>query len=228
VPPAFGGAVAVTFDADLPVLAPGFGMALADPISRANGSSIENNVVSDVLFGRGVYGAGNIGLTVAGNKIWRTSDAGIEIFQNRKSVPFELAATPPAHDVTIRYNLVRGSLGPMASGSGSQIAVGAIEVATTNTKNDFPASSPNTNVVIAGNRLIDSGRTGIWVNEVSGGAIRDNVIDGWDKHPELPLNGVDVQTRTELLQDFSEPLVVHNSLDLEVRGNVTKQDAVGN
>lgn len=227
VPPVFGGAVTVTFDADLPTLAPGFGVALADPASRGGGSSIEKNVVSDVLFGRGVYGAGNIGLTVAGNKIGHTSDAGIGIFQNRNSVTFVLAATPPAHDVTIRDNLVRGSLGPMASGSGSQIAVGAILVATTNTKNDFPASSPNANVSIERNTVLNSGRTGIWVNGVAGGAIRDNVVRGWDQHPELPLNGVDAQTRAELLQDFNQALVVHNSRNLEVRDNVTNPSLVG-
>jgi hypothetical protein len=229
VPPLFGGAVTVTFDANLPTLAPGFGMALADPTSGGIGSSIEKNVVSDVLFGRGVHGAGNIGLTVAGNKIGHTSDAGIEIFQNRNAVAFVLVATPPAHDVTIRDNLVRGSLGPMASGSASQIAVGAIMVATTNPRNDFVASSPNTNVVIERNTVIDSGRSGIWLNEVAG-AIRHNAVRECNRHPKLPLNGVDLQTRTELLQDFSQPLVVHNSQDLEVRTRTrlpaTKETAV--
>jgi hypothetical protein len=226
VPPVFGGPVTVTFDANLPTLASGFGMALADPVSRGSGSTIENNVVGEVLFGRGVYGAGNIGLTVTGNKIGHTSFAGIEIFQNLNAVPFVLTATPPAHDVTIRDNVVRGSLGPMASGSGSQIAVGAIEVATANPKNDFPASSPNTNIAIERNTVLDSGRSGIWVNEVASGAIRNNIIDGWDQHPELPLNGVDAQTRAEILQDSSQPLVVRNSPNVEVVGNVTKQKRV--
>ena len=79
----------------------------------------------------------------------------------------------------------------MASGAGSEIAVGAIMVATTNATNDFPASSPNTNILIERNIVLGSGRTGIWVNEVAGGAIRDNVIRGSGQHPELPLNGVD-------------------------------------
>ena len=227
-PPVFGGAVTLTLDTNLPVLAPGSGMALADPASRGDGSSIEKNVVREVLFGRGVYGAGNIGLTVAGNSIGRTSDAGIEIFQNRNAVALVLEATPPARNVTIRDNLVRGSLGPMASGSGSQIAVGAIEVATTNAKNDFPASSPNMNVVIEGNTVLDSGRAGIWANEVAGGAIRNNVVSGWNEHPELPFNGVDAATRAGLLQDITQPLVVHNSQNLEVGGNTIIPAPVAN
>ena len=151
----------------------------------------------------------------------------IQIFQNLNAVPLVLIATPPAHDVTIRDNVVRGSLGPMASGSGSQIAVGAIQVATANPKNDFPASSPNTNIVIERNTVLDSGRSGIWVNELSSGAIRDNVVRGWDQHPELPLNGVDPQTRAEILQDSSQPLVVHNSPNVAVDGNVTDPKPVG-
>jgi len=222
-PPVFGGPVTVTFDSNLPTLAAGFGMALADPASRGSGSTIENNVVKEVLFGRGVYGAGNIGLTVTHNQVGHTSFAGIEIFQNLNAVPLVLIATPPAHDVTIRDNVVRGSLGPMASGSGSQIAIGAIEVATATPKNDFPASSPNTNIVIERNTVIDSGRTGIWVNEVASGAIRNNVVSGWDQHPELPLNGVDAQTRAEILRDSSQALVTHNSPNLEVQGNETDQ-----
>jgi hypothetical protein len=55
VPPIFGGAVSVAFDTDVPALAAGFGLALADPASRGTGSSVEKNVVRDVLFGRGVY-----------------------------------------------------------------------------------------------------------------------------------------------------------------------------
>ena len=227
VPPVFGGAVTVTFDTDLPRLGPKFGMARADPASRGAGSSIEENVVSDVLFGRGVYATGNMGLTVGHNEIGHTSDAGIGISQNSNILTFVVSPTPPAHDLVICSNVVRGSLGPMASGAGSEIAVGAIMVATTNATNDFPASSPNTNILIERNIVLGSGRTGIWVNEVAGGAIRDNVIRGSGQHPELPLNGVDPQTRTGLLQDFTQALVVHNSRNLEVRDNVTNSNPVG-
>jgi len=86
----------------------------------------------------------------------------------------------------------------MASGSGSQIAVGAIMVATTNPKNDFPASSPNTDISIERNTVLNSGRTGIWVNEVAGDAVRDDVVRGWVEHPELPLHGVDADAERTL------------------------------
>jgi hypothetical protein len=218
--PVFNGPVNVTFDRDLPTLSPGFGMTLADPGARGAGSSIEDNVVKEVPFGRGVFSAGVEGLTIARNKIGHTSAAGIGVRQNTTSIPFGVSPTPPAHDIVIRDNIIRGSLGPMASGSGTQFAVGAIMIGSTNNTNRFPASTPNSDISIVRNQVIDSGRTGIWIGELDGGAIRGNVITSWDQHPELPLNGVDPQTRPQLLQDFTQPLVIHNSQNIESRDNL--------
>jgi hypothetical protein len=63
------------------------------------------------------------------------------------------------------------------------------------------------------------------VGELAGGAIRDNVIIRWDRHPELPLFGVNPQTDAQLLQDFTQALVVHNSQNVDIQGNVTNSDA---
>jgi hypothetical protein len=111
----------------------------------------------------------------------------------------------------------------MASGSGTQIVVGAIMVAPTNNKGQFALATPETNISIEHNRIVDSGRSGIWVNGVNGGSISDNIILGWDRHPELPLFGINAQTRAQLLQDFTHPLVVHNSQGAATDGNVTRQ-----
>jgi hypothetical protein len=214
--PAFNGQVFLTFDRNLPTLTAGFGMAVADPTARGAGSSIEGNVVEDIVFGRGIWLAGVQGVAIEHNDVGHTSSGGIEVAQDTTSYP-----TPPAHDIKVSHNIVRGSLGPMASGSGTQIAVGAIVVESTNDKNLFPGSMPNTNISIEGNRVVDSGRSGIWVGELDGGAICDNVIIRWDRHPELPLFGVNPQTQAQLLNDFMQPLVVHNSQNVDVRGNVT-------
>jgi hypothetical protein len=53
----------------------------------------------------------------------------------------------------------------------------------------FPNSAPNTNIAIARNLIADSGRSGIWVGQLNGGTTVDNVIIGWDLHPEVPLFG---------------------------------------
>jgi hypothetical protein len=217
--PVFNGQVSLTFDRDLPALAPGFGMALADPNARGAGSSIEDNVVEDIVFGRGVWIAGAVGVTVARNEIGHTSNGGIVVAQDTTFYP-----TPAAHDIVVRDNVVHGSLGPMASGTGTQIAVGAIIVESTDNRNLFPASAPNTNVSIERNRIVNSGRSGIWVGQLAGGVIRDNVVIRWNQHPELPLFGVDPQTRAQLLQDFTQSLVIHNSQNVETRRNVFRSN----
>jgi hypothetical protein len=137
----FNGPVSLSFDRDLPALGPGFGMALAGASARGSGSSIEDNVVKDIVFGRGVWIAGVNGVATERNDIGHTSSGGIVVAQDTTFYP-----TPPAHDIIVRDNIVHGSLGPMASGTGTQIAVGAVIVESTNDKNLFAASAPNTNV----------------------------------------------------------------------------------
>jgi hypothetical protein len=148
--PVFNGPVSLTFDRDLAALNPGFGMALASPSARGAGSSIEDNVVKDIVFGRGVWIAGVNGVATERNDIGHTSSGGIVVAQDTTFYP-----TPPAHDIIVRDNIVHGSLGPMASGTGTQIAVAAIIVESTNDKNLFPVSAPNTNVSIERNRVVD-------------------------------------------------------------------------
>jgi hypothetical protein len=218
--PVFGGQVIVSFDRDLPTTAAGAGIALADPAARGAGSSIEDDVARDIVFGRGIWIAGAEQVRVERNEVGHTSSGGIAVSNATINYP-----TPPAHDVVIRDNIVRGSLGPMASGSGTQIALGAIMVASTNDKNQFPATVASSNITITRNRVTDSGRTGIWVGELGGGLVADNVIVGWDRHPELPLFGVNPATQAQLRQDFTQPLVLDSSQDVTTRGNTTRQDA---
>jgi hypothetical protein len=219
-PPVFNGQVVLTFASDLPTLAPGAGMAVADAAARGAGSSIEDNEVRDIVFGRGIWVSGADGVEVARNRVGHTSNGGIAVTQSTIHYP-----TPAVHDIAIHDNVVHGSLGPMASGSGTQIAVGAIMVAPTNDKGLFSSAMPDSNISITHNRVVNSGRSGIWVDGLNGGAISDNVIVGWDKHPELPFFGVNTQTQTQLLADFKQALVVHNSESVATSGNVTRQDA---
>jgi hypothetical protein len=218
--PVFNGNVALTFNRDLPTISTGAGVAVADPAARGAGSSIEDNVAKDIVFGRGIWVAGADNVRIERNEVDHTSSGGIAVTQATINYP-----TPAARDIVIRDNVVRGSLGPMASGSGTQIAVGAIMVTSTNNKGLFSTATANSNIAIERNRIVDSGRAGIWVGELGGGVISDNVINGWDRHPELPLFGVNPATRAQLLQDFTEALVIHNSENVATRGNVIRADA---
>jgi hypothetical protein len=216
-PPAFNGTVTLMFDRTLPTLSANSQMVSADPNSRGAGSSIENNIVGEVPFGRGIWIGGSEEVRIESNWIGHTSNGGIEVFENTYTPAYPV---PPAHNIVIRKNLVYGSLGPMASGSGTQVALGAISVLSTNNTNAFARSQPNSNISIQNNFTFDSGRCGIWVGELNGGTIRDNLIVGYDKYPELPLFGVSPQESTQLLQDFTQPIVVHYSQGVTVQGNL--------
>jgi hypothetical protein len=218
--PIFDQMVTLTFDRDLPTLGVGFGMAFADPAARGTGSTIEDNTVEDILFGRGIWIGGAQSVTVARNRIGRSSNGGVAVAQNTSPV----YPLPPARDIVIEGNILRGSLGPMASGSGTEIATGAILVETTGSAGGFSAAAPNANISILRNAVANSGRSGLWIGELDGGKIEDNVITDWDEHPELPLFGVNAQLRAELLQDFTMPLVVHGSPDIDLRGNKADGD----
>ena len=147
--------------------------------------------------------------------VGHTSNGGIAVFQSTGSV----YPLPPAADIAIEDNTVRGSLGPMASGSGTQIAVGAILVDSVNDVSAFVPQPVNRAISILRNTVSESGRSGIWVGEVSGGAIRDNAIVSWNRHPDLPLFGVDATTEAQLKQDFKLAIVVHDSQQVELSNN---------
>jgi hypothetical protein len=217
--PTLDGSVELTFDQDLPAIATGFGMAFANANDRGAGSSIEGNEAQEISFGRGVYIAGAKEVRVEHNRIGHTSNGGIAVSQNVTAYP-----SPPSHDITIQFNEVDGSLGPMTSGSGSQIATGAVLVSSTTNTNAYPASPVNTNVTIRGNRIVNSGRSGIWIGALNGGAIEDNTIDNWDRHPELPLFGVNAKTAAILEQDFTFPIARLNSSNLQIHRNFTYFD----
>jgi hypothetical protein len=214
--PVYDGTVTLTFDQDLPSLAQGSEMVDAGPDNRGAGSSIENNVVGEVPFGRGIWVGGTDGVKIASNSIGHTSNGGIVVFEDTNAYP-----VPPAHDLVIQGNLIRGSLGPMASGSGTQIALAAISVVSINATNDFVSTTPNTNILIRDNLIFDSGRSGIWVGELAGGAVEHNSIYGYDEHPELPLFGVNPAEAAQLLEDFKQAIVVHYSQNVRVSGNVS-------
>jgi hypothetical protein len=216
-PPLFGGSASLTFDRDLPTLGPDVGMTFADAKQRGAGSSIEDNVVEEAPFGRGIWIGGAEGVTVERNEIGPTSDGGIVVSQDTK-----VFAGPPAHDITIRDNKVVSSLGPMASGAGAHTALGAIMVESKGNTWQFATGVPNTNITIEGNYISGSGRSGIWVGELNTGSIRDNCILRWNQHPELPMVGVPPQYRAELSQEFAHPLVIRDSANVQTLNNSTE------
>ena len=211
----FGGQVELTFDQDLPTLPANAGVAFGSPTMRGAGSVVEDNVIDDLPFGRGIWIGGCVNLIVRRNLVQRTSNAGIMISNDTQAFP-----GPPNHDVTIRDNRLLKTVD--RPGARTPVASAAILVTTLiGNQNDFGEAPANTNISIVNNFIADAGRSGIWVGEASGGTIQNNYISRWYTHPEIPLWRLSSQYQQQVLADFSSAIVVRYSSGVLNQSNQT-------
>lgn len=201
-----------TFDQDLPPMQAGFGLVYADAANRGQSSVIENNVIEDILFARGIFLGGVTGVTVQDNTVRRTNCGGIVLHQ-------DLAAYPTAANQNIRVqgNTVDQAIGPAAVGTGAIAALGSIFVLATDV-NFVPLPGPTAiNISILDNYISNAGRSAMWIGNVKGGNIQGNVIDGFGLYPRLAIWGVSDVLATQLTGDFTRAVAVHSSVDLAVQ-----------
>jgi hypothetical protein len=213
----FNEQVQLTFDQDLPPSIPaGTLVTYGGTTMRAQGSTIEDNVVEDIFTGRGIWVPGARGFTIQRNVVRRTSMSGIDLKQDTLAYP-----GPPSHDIAIRDNAVEGALGPADVGTGSQDALGAIEVVSTNNQAfGFATSQSNTNISVLNNYVVDSGRSGIWIGEVNGGTLQNNFVARWNQHPEFATFGIPDQFYQQVVDDRAVPVVIHYSTGVVETGDV--------
>jgi hypothetical protein len=210
--PTLNGEVDLTLDQDLPNVSAGMYLVLGTPEMRGAGSRIEDNTVTDILMGRGIWVSGNHGVTVQRNSVGHTSNGGITLSHDTRLGTGQFMG-PPAHDIIIQSNSIIGSLGPMASGSGSQTALASIIVESLDPNSQFGPIPSNTNIAVQSNFIADSGRAGVWLGNLAGGTVQDNVIVRWNSHPELPYNGMSTQTVAQMVQDAQQPIVSRIAID---------------
>jgi hypothetical protein len=206
--------VSYTLDGDLPPLQNGFGLIFGDPANRGQSSVVERNVVEDVLFARGIFLGGVSGVTVQKNVVRRTDCGGIVAHQ-------DLAAYPTAanQNIQIQNNTVDHAIGPAAVGTGAIAALGSIFVLATDSNFNPLVLPAALNITIANNYISNAGRSGIWAGEMSGGAITGNTVASYDLYPQLALWGISQALANQLMQDFTQSLVVHSSLNVTVSQN---------
>jgi HpiC1 cyclase/Bacterial Ig-like domain (group 3)/FG-GAP-like repeat/Viral BACON domain/Right handed beta helix region/CARDB len=214
----FNQQVQLTVDQDLPASLPaGTLVTYGDTTMRGQGSTIEDNLVEDIYTGRGIWVSGGKGITINRNVVRRTSMSGIDVRQDTQAYP-----SPPAHDMTISNNAVESALGPAEVGTGTQDALGAIEVASTNNQDFAFATSPaNSNMNVVNNYVADSGRSGIWMGEVNGGTVQNNLVIRWNQHPEFAIFGIPQQFIQQVSDDRAVPVVFHYNTGVVETGDVT-------
>jgi hypothetical protein len=208
----------ITLDQDLPTLQKGFGMIYGDPQNRGAGSTIQDNLIEDVFSARGIYLGGVSGVTVQRNIIRRTNCGAIVAHEDLSAYPMG-----PNRDLRIVNNMVEHAIGPAAVGTGSLSAIASIFVVSTDLNFDFVPGSPNTNITIANNYIVNSGRGGIWISNLNGGTVEGNTILQYNTHPELAVWGFSADVVAQLRQDFTQAVVVKSSVGVSVQNNVTEK-----
>jgi hypothetical protein len=129
----------------------------------------------------------------------------------------------PNRDLRIVNNMVEHTIGPAAVGTGSLSAIASIFVLSTDLNFDFVPGSPNTNITIANNYIVNSGRGGIWISNLNGGTVEGNTILQYNTHPELAVWGFSADVVAQLRQDFTQAVVVKSSVGVSVQNNVTEK-----
>jgi len=213
------GTVRLEFDRALPAVSQNSGLVFADAAARGEGTIVENNLVEDVRFARGIYLAGVTGVIVRGNTVRRTTSGGIVVWQAMQVPGF---AVGPVRSVRILQNVVEAPITVGTIATGSFAALGGISVVSA-VSGRFVTARVNSDVTIAGNRISGSGRSGIWVTSIAGGSIRDNVVERHNQKPGMPLVGVAQVEHAQLDLDFREAVVVRNSDGVQVSGNATSR-----
>jgi hypothetical protein len=213
--------VTLTFDRDLPTVAPNTMLVFGSAAMRGQGSTIEDTLIEDTYGGRGMWLAGVVGVTVQRNVIRRTSNAGILVQNTTESVQDPGDDTPPSQNVVITDNVLEGSLGPAAAGNGLEGSLGAVEVSTvTDPFFVFGSTPSNTNVTIANNYIADSERSGIWIGELNGGTLNNNLVIRYSQNPTLGgIFGIAGQDQAQVMQDATVPVVIHYSSSVAESGD---------
>jgi hypothetical protein len=170
------GQVTLILDADLPnSIVAGTIMVFGSSATRGGNSTIEDSTVVDTYGGRGIWIAGGEDMTIERNVLVRTGTGGIVLLQETDAAVDGDDLSPPAHDITIEDNALEGVLG-----------LSAIEVASFNNQSfGFASSAGNTNIVVQNNYIADSAGEGIFMGEVNGGTLQNNLIIRSGQNPPV-------------------------------------------
>jgi uncharacterized protein (TIGR03437 family) len=214
-----GESVTLTLDRAIAGLATGFGMTDNDSQKRGTGSLIANNTVQEILYSSGIWLAGLQGTTVRDNLVQRTNSAGILLQQ-------PTGVSGPSSAITIRNNLVDNAISYGGVSAGPIEAAASIHtVAESNTRGQV-TTRPFSSIFVTNNRVTNSPRTGIRLQNIAGGEITGNSIHGYGLNAAANVWLIPpcCETMGQFLSDFAQPVLSTNSL-LSVSGNTSVADS---
>jgi uncharacterized protein (TIGR03437 family) len=214
-----GETVTLTLSQSVPGLAANFGVVDTDPTRLGSGSIIAYNEVQEGVFSRGVWLAGVQNVAVHDNFIQRTSSNGI--FIQELNANNDNTDAGPSSIVSIQNNLVDSSIGYANVSHGVTFAAASIYTVAQNAQNSQVTASPYSNIVVTGNRVTNAARSAIRLENVNGGQITGNTIQGYGLAP-----GVNVftppaccETLAQYQADFAQAVLTPSSTSISSTGN---------
>ena len=214
-----GETVTLTLDHAVSGLAANFGMVDTDPSKRGAGSVIAYNTVQDGVFARGVWLAGVQNVAVHDNYIQRTSSNGIFIQQ----LGAGNTDAGPSSGIAIQNNLVDDAINYANVSHGVTFAAASIYSISQSDTNGQVTSNSHSNISVTGNRITNSARSAIRLENVNTGAITGNVVQGFGLAPTVNnyTQPTCCETFAQYQADFAQAVLAPNSVAVTVANNTT-------
>jgi uncharacterized protein (TIGR03437 family) len=212
-----GETVTLTLDQPVSGLAANFGMVVNDPAQRGSGSMIAYNTVQEGVFSRGVWLSGVQNVAVHDNYIQRTSSNGIFIQQ----LSGNNTDAGPATGITISNNLVDQAINYANVSHGVTFAAASIYAVSQNSSNAQVTTTPHSNITVSGNRVTNSARTAIRLENVNTGAIMANVVQGFGLASTVNAFSPPscCETLAQYEADFQQAVLTPSSVSISASGN---------
>jgi uncharacterized protein (TIGR03437 family) len=213
-----GEAVSLVLDQPVAGLKQGFGMINMDPAQHGGGSVMVNNLVQDGVYSRGIWLAGVTNVSVHDNFVQRTSKTGIFVQAQGKG-----SLEGPSSNLSIKNNVVDQAIAYGGPSIGPIVTAASIHVVAENDQASQVSASPMTNIVVTGNRVTNSPRTAIRLENVNGGEITNNVVQGYGVAPTTNVYIIPAccETLAQYQSDFKSPVLTTATQAVTVSGNVT-------
>jgi uncharacterized protein (TIGR03437 family) len=214
-----GEVVTLTLSQAVPGLAANFGVVDTNPTNLGSGSVIAYNTVQEGVFSRGVWLAGVQNVSVHDNFIQRTSSNGI--FIQELNAASDNTDAGPSSGVTIQNNLVDTSIGYANVSHGVTFAAASIYTVSQNAQNSQVKTSPYSNIAVTGNRVTNAARSGIRLENVNGGQITGNTIQGYGLAPDVNAFTPPAccETLAQYESDFAQAVLTPTSTSIASTGN---------
>jgi uncharacterized protein (TIGR03437 family) len=212
-----GETVTLTLDQSVPALAANAGVVDNDPVKKGAGSVVAYNTVQDGVFARAVWLAGAQNVSVHDNYIQRTSSNGIFIQQLSAS----LTDAGPTSGITIHNNLVDNAINYGNVSHPVAFAAASIFTVSLNQSNAQVSQSPHANITVTGNRITNSARSAIRLENVNTGQISGNVIQGFGLAPSVNAFGPPscCETLAQFMADFAAAMLTPSSVGVSASAN---------